>query len=360
MRLIFDRYTVREFLPPFLACVAGVTVMLISSILYELFDYVFDNLLPLRSMLELLAYKLPDVILIAVPIAVLFATLLSLGRLAKDSEITAMRSAGVAFKRMILPVLILGIVISGISFVLHEEVVPEANHRAQNLFRSAIMRDAMPRIEENVFFRGPDGHVFYVGRISTDHQLEQIMIMAFDSKEVGYPDTIHAERGRFENGIWYLEDGFTRFVDERGFTELEQRWERLEYPTPDIDPSLFGTQKTVSEMTRAELRELMSLYSRAGLQLHGLEIEYHLRLATPLACFLWILIGAPLALRSPRNGRFFGIVVAILIVFAYYVITALFRSLGGNGFLSPFVAAWATTAVFLIIGVGLLLRADRV
>lgn len=358
MRLTFDRYTVREFIPPFVACVAGVTVMLLSSILYELFDYVFKNALPLGAMAELLLYKLPDIIVIAVPIAVLFATLLALGRLAKDSEITAMRSAGVAFRRLVLPVLLVGLGISVFHFAMYEQVVPEANHRAQNVFREALLRDVMPQIEENVFFRGPEGHVFYIGRVHSEEGLERIMI--FLPRRDGYPDTIHAARGRFEDGVWYLEDGFTRFVDENGFTVDELRWERQEYHTPDVEPTLFGTQKTPSEMTRAELRELMTLYQRAGLDLRNLEVEYHLRLATPLACFLWILIGAPLALRTRRSGRFFGIVAAILLVFLYYVSTSLFSKLGGNGFMPPLAAAWTTNVLFSAIGFFLLFRADRV
>lgn len=358
MRLTFDRYTVMEFIPPFLASVAGLTVMLLSGILYELSDLIFDNRMPVSVAGKLLIYKLPEVIVLTIPIGVLFATLLSLGRLTKDSELTAMRAVGIPFRRLIIPVLAVGVVISGISFLMHEKVVPEANHRAENLYRESLLRDTMPGIRQDVFFQGPGGRHFYVGQVNQrDNTLERVFI--YEPEPDGFPDMITAQRGRFSDGVWYLEDGVTRHLDAQGFTEHEVRWDALEYQTPEGAAALFGTQKTPSEMTRQELGEHIRLFSRSGIDVRRFEVEYHLRLATPFASFLWVLIGAPLSLKSPRSGRFFGIVIAIVIVFVYYVSTAIFRSLGGNGVLSPASAAWATNGLFALIGLVLLARSDR-
>lgn len=359
MRLILDRYTVKEFIPPFLASVCGFTVMLLSGILYEISDYIFDNRMPVAVAGKLLLYKLPEVIALTIPIGVLFATLLSLGRLTRDSELAAMRSAGIPFYRLAVPVLVVGVIISCISFVMHEEIVPEANHRAANLFRESMLRDAMPGIRQDVFFRGPEGRHFYIGRVNErNNTLERIFI--YEPQQNGFPNMIMAQRGTYSDGMWYLEEGITRHLDEEGFTVHEVRWSELEYYTPDVTTAMFGTQKTPPEMTRQELAEHIRLFSRSGIDLSSFEVEYHLRLATPFASFLWVLIGAPLSLKAPRSGRFFGIVLAIVIVFAYYVSTAVFRSLGGNGIVSPAIAAWATTLIFAFIGFVLLARSDRI
>jgi len=358
MRLTFDRYTVMEFIPPFLASVAGFTVMLLSGILYELSDLIFDNRMPFTVVGKLLLYKLPEVIVLTIPIGVLFATLLALGRLARDSELTAMRSAGIPFWRLIVPVLVAGVAISGVSFFMHEKIVPEANHRAENLYRESVLREAMPGIRQDVFFQGPGGRHFYVGSVNQRNStLERVFI--YEPKRNGFPDMITAQRGTFTDGMWHLEDGITRQLDAEGFAEHEVRWSALEYHIPEGGTALFGSQKTPSEMTRHELAEHIALFARSGIDVRRFQVEYHLRLATPFASFLWVLIGAPLSLRSPRSGRFFGIVIAILVVFTYYVSTAMFRSLGGNGVLSPGAAAWATNILFALIGFGLLVRSDR-
>lgn len=242
MLRIIDRYTVRDFLPPFLACVAGFTVVLLSSIVYELTDLIFSNRMPVSVVLQLLAYKVPQIVVVTLPIAVLFATLLSLGRMVRDFEMTAIRSAGVSFRRAMVPVVITGLMISACSLFLYESVVPEANHRAENLYRTSLFQDAMPGIRENVFFRGTGDRFFYVGELDgRTNRLHHVLI--YETGGGTFPGIISARAGTFEGGVWYLSDGVSRTFDDDGHTVHEVVWDRLEYHVPEGETVLFGTQK---------------------------------------------------------------------------------------------------------------------
>lgn len=358
MRLL-DKYITREFIPPFLGAVLGFTIMLLSGTVFELMDYIFSNKMPVHVVLELLVHSVPKFVVFTLPIGALFGALLSLGRLVRDSEMGAIRSAGVSFRRISIPLLLVSVLLSGCAYMINEYVVPKSENRAQNLIRQTLYKDAMPNIEENVFFRGTGDRFFYVGKVnSATSQLETVLIYEMEGQE--YPGIITAESGTFENGLWHLRNGVSRTFDERGHTVHEVRWDALEYHMPDDDVPFFGNQKTTDEMTRAELGEHLKLFKRSGLDVKRLETEYHMKLALPFASFLWVFLGAPLSLRSVRSARIFGAVAAILITFGYFVISALFRSFGNNGIISPLAGAWAANVLFFALGLWLNLRADRV
>lgn len=355
---LVDRYAAREFAGPFFASVFGFTVMLLSGLLFEMADLIVDKRMAVETVLLMLLYRVPGVVVLTLPIGVLFGTLLSLGRLAKDSEITVFLSTGTPFRRLAAPILCLAALISAAAFVMNEEIVPESNHRAETLFRQAFFRDPLPAVREGVFFRSGSDRVFYVGEVDRrSRTMKNILIYHLGGG--AYPEMITAARGRYEDHVWHLEDGIRKKLDDEGFTVEESRFESLSYPMAEPLEVYLGNQKTTSEMTRKELAEHIRLFKRSGLDVRRFEVEYHMKAALPLAGLLWALVGAPLSIKGRRTGRMFGVVASIVLALVYYVLSSLFRSLGGNGVIEPWIAAWTTNFVFASAGLVLLYRADR-
>ncbi len=136
---IFDRYLMREFSGPFLFCVFGFTVVLLSGLLFQLTDLIFVNEVAVLTVSKLLFYGIPEAAVSTLPIATLFATLLAVGRLVQDNEMTVLRASGVSYPRLIIPILILGgLVVSAVTFWASERIVPAANHRFENIVRQII------------------------------------------------------------------------------------------------------------------------------------------------------------------------------------------------------------------------------
>lgn len=358
MRLL-DRYTLREFAVPFVACVSGFTVMLLSGIVFDLADLIVSQRMPVWTVARLLMYKVPSVIAITLPTGALFAALLGLGRLAKDSELTVMRVTGCSFRRLACPVVFAAVVVSILTFALNESVVPEANHRAENLYRRVVFKDAITQIQANVFMRGPEGRTFYVGEVDrTNRRLHSIMIFEpLNGTDSPFPALITAREGSYSESTWNLRHGVRRILDEEGYVLQEIGFEKLDVSVQDVD-RLFGEQKTTDEMTRHELGEHIRLFSQSGIDVRRFQVDYHLKLALPLAALVWVLVAAPMAVVSSRGGRFFGVVVSIVVAFSYYVVVGLFRSLGGNGALAPAVAAWSPNVLFSLLGSMLVVYVD--
>jgi lipopolysaccharide export system permease protein len=360
MRLL-DRYALREFTAPFFACVGGFTVMLLSGIIFDLTDLIITRKMPVETVLQLLVYKVPAVVVVTLPAGALFATLLSLGRFAKDSELTVMRGSGCSFSRLALPVVLAAVCISGVTFGLNEVLVPAANHRAQNLYRRAVLKDVLTHIDANVFLRGPEGRIVYVGEVNrAARRMRSIMIFepTRPEEQTPFPVLITASTGTYDDSVWHLENGVRRTLDADGYVTQEAGFAALDIPMTSAE-QLFGEQKTTDEMTRKELGAHIQLFRQSGLDVRSFVVDYHLKLALPLAAFIWVLVAAPLAVPSARAGRFYGVVVSIAVAFAYYVAVGLCRSLGGNGLLPPEAAAWLPNILFALLGLALLVRVEQ-
>ncbi len=348
---LLDRYAVREFLGPFVVCVIGFTILLISGYLFELTDLIFVKRVAVTTVLQLLWYKLPSVVTLTLPVGVLFATFLSLGRLTRDNELTVMRCAGHSFARFVVPYLILGLVISFVAFLANDRLVPYSNHQEATIIRQLVLQEALPAVEERVFFKDPDDRFFYIDRVNRrTKQLSDVMVYLPNSQS-RYPTLVTAKWGEYEDFTWRLRDGVQREFDSDGFIAREVGFADLEIVTKQQAEVFLGKQKTTEEMTRAELREHIDLFQRSGIKVDAFVVDYHLKLALPFASLVFALLAAPFSFRTGRSGRFAGIIVSLAIMFLYYVVTSVARSMGANGMLPTTTAAWIGNVAFTGIGV---------
>ncbi|MBO8142162.1 MAG: LptF/LptG family permease [Firmicutes bacterium] len=355
--LLIDRYVLREFLLPFLGCAAGFSLILVSGLLFELTDLILVKRVEWQVVVRMLFYRLPDLVVTSLPVGALFGVLLALGRLARDNELTVIRAAGVSFSRIARWLILACLGISLAAYGLNERVVPWANHQYQTLLRKAIFKDPVPAVQEQVFFRDGDGNVFYVRRVDTARSsLEDVMIYQPGG---AFPRMITARSGLYTDRVWHLEDVVTREIGDDGFVQREVRAERLNFPMTDDTATFFGEQRTTDEMTRAELAEHIRLFQQSGIDVRAFVVDYHMKLALPLASLVLALLAAPFSLWGGRHGWVFGLGASVALAFVYYTVNALFRSLGANGALPPFLAAWLGNWMFAAVGVWLFFRADR-
>lgn len=326
--------------------------------LFELIEYILVKNIPFVTVAKMLLYYLPGIVVMTLPIASLFSTLLALGRFNQDSELKIMRSVGLPYWRIVTPVLIAGLVISGLTYVANERIVPWANHEFQTLFRQVLYQDDLPLVEENVFFVGGENRYFYINEVNQDKsELKNILVYETDSDT--YPRLITATTGMYRDNNWYLYDGIVQELDDQGYVSYQTRFDQMQIVTPDNPEVYFGNQRTADEMNRQELKVHIDRFQRGGLKVLSFVVDYHLKLSTVMASFIFVLFGAPLSLFS-KSSKSFGIAVSLVVTLLYYVITPVCRALAVNEVLPPLLAAWLTNSIFALVGIFLLIRADRV
>lgn len=349
---IADRYVAKEFLGPFLFCLFGFVVILISGTLFELADLIIVKKVAVSAVGSMLVYKLPSVVVDALPAAVLFATLLSLSRLAKDSELTVMRMAGVRFGRIIVPMVVVAALASVADFYVSDRVVPQANHRFEDKVRLLVFEDPLPQVQQDVFFRSRNQY-FYVRKITRgSSRVEGVMV--YETLPEGFPRIVTAKDAIISGATWTLNQVVIHELDGEGFTKYEGTSPSMVFSVDRKANELFGEQKTTQEMSRQELKANIDLFSRSSVDVKPFIVDYHIKLAMPFAGFVFTLVGAPLVLRSSRGGRFFGVAASVVITLLYYVAASLLRSLGFNGVIPPQLAAWFPNLAFATLGLVML------
>lgn len=356
---ILDKYLLKEVFPIFLIVIFLFIIMMIGNdLLFIYTDLIITRKTPFILATKLLLLRLPAFLVLAFPVSILFGSLLSLGKLTKDNEITAMRMGRISFYRLMFPLLVLGIIMSFVAYLTNEEIVPWTNHASENIVRRLILSQPLPYIKENIFFKGGEDKYFYVRKYNKESSLlEGVMIYEITSEK--YPRVITAKQAYWKGDSWYLKDGIIHKYDKDGYLEYEINFKDLQIHI-EINPvEFFGEQRTPQEMSAKELFKQIKIFEKGGIDTKALAVDFHFKFSIPFACFIVVLIGAPLSIKAGRAGGFLGIIFSILLTFFYYVLMSVSRSFGFQGMLSPLLAAWFPNLIFAIIGIYLIWKVEH-
>jgi len=354
---IIDRYVVFEMLGPFLIGVVGFVLVLAVDLLFTMADLIINKGVPLWAMVKLLIYKLPAIMVLTFPVSTLFAVAMALGRLSKDNEIIALRTSGISLYRISVPILIIGILVSFASYFTNEKLVPHANHVSSNIIRQIIYKRPLPEVKQNVFFKDAHNRFYYAKRVNMKNKTMD-NIMVYEVSQDKYPRVILAEKATFSGRIWNLNKGLVHKYDKNGFLNYEATFTNMRLNVSE-DVLSFSNQKTSQEMDSGELKNMITMLDKGGVNTNALQTELLMKFSIPATCFVFALIGIPFSLPNPRSGRTWGMIVTIVFMFTFYVFASVFRSLGKGGILPPAAAAFTPQLSFMAIGFLLLFWEGR-
>ncbi|MEB3284071.1 MAG: LptF/LptG family permease [Candidatus Sericytochromatia bacterium] len=357
--LLIDRYIVLELVKPFLLGVLGFVVIMLANTLYLYAELIVHSGVSVEVVAQLLAYNLPAIIVVTFPVAYLFSTLLAIGRLSKDSEVTAMRSVGVSFRRILLPLLAVSLLVSYGAFWINDEVVPWANRKTVDLVREMVLHQGRPVIKENIFFKGAkENRYFYVRQVDrrSNHMYD---VFIFDKRTGGQTVTIASE-ARWVGDSWNLKQGVVSHYDEWGALAREEAFGEMSVRVA-LNPDAFfaAGERSPQEKSSDELAAEIETLRGGGTDTKAMEVDYHMKFSLPLATFFSAMLAAPLGAQFSRMGGYIGVVFSIILVFIYYVVMSVARSMGNNGVLDPITGAWIQNYLFGVVGAFLLWRIDR-
>lgn len=304
--------------------------------------------------------KVPEVIVQVIPMAVLMATLLTLGLLSKSSEITAMRSCGMSLPRIVAPILGLALAASLLTFVLGEFIVPRSTERMKYIEEVQIAKKS-----PNTFFR--QSNIWYreAFLILRAHLFDPptstlrgvtIWLMGPGMQPV---KRIEADQAAFVNGGCLLKDITCREIaagSVAGTTTAKETPLPINLRVSDLKV----IEKFSDDMGFFELRRYCKKLKRGGYNPVRYVAQMHSRISLPFSSLIMACLGIPFALRGGRSsGIAVGIGMSLGIGFSYFFINAFVLSYGQTGVLPPLVAAWAANVIFAAAGVWLAMTVNR-
>lgn len=334
-------------------------VVMISVRLGEDVDSIIRDKIPASIVIKTIISQIPDYIIKGLPVGFLMATLLTTSRFSRDHETTALRAAGVKFKRLMLPILATSIVISFVSFILNEEVVPRTNQYSQRAIDAFKRLKKEGLISNNIYFRGTDNRFFHVQRVDRDRKTMDNIVIA--NTDLNQDREIIVAKSATWNGMnWTLREGIVQhYPRESEFVFKEEKFDTKTIDSKVKIEDIISELKNPQEMSAKKLRELIDSRKQSGFEEKELEIEYYLHYARACATFFAATISAPMGFIFARLGNYIGVALSIILIFVYYVTESMGRILGINGIVSPMTAAWASNIVFAVNGLILLWQVDK-
>ena len=362
-KFLLDRFILAQMASPFLFGIMSFTVILVAgNLLFRLADLVIQRGVSMSLVLRLFIYSLPGVVVMTIPMSCLLAALLGFGNMSANSELVALKSAGISFGRIVRPLVLAGVLISLSTFVMNETIVPLSQQAAANLMRYEIYRQTPPVFKDNVFIRdisnGALQRILYIKEIlpRTGH-MSDILVQEFESGHVSR--VISAPKGEWIDGLWWLYDGQVFEVRDDGKVDMLFRFDRQKLNLDMLPEDIDSDTADPEEMNLKEIYLTMRNADKQGNDAGALRMLFHLRVAVPWASVVLVLVGAAVGSRPQRSSSGVGFGLSVVIVFCYYVIMSFCKSLGEADLMPGFPAAWTPNAIFLIVGMILIRRANR-
>ena len=369
MHRLINRYILKEIALPFFMILFVLTLVLLLGKILQLIDLMINKGIRSTDIAQVILFLMPSFLMFTIPISLLIAILIGLGRLSGDNEITILKMSGVSFHQLALPVIFAAFVAFLLTGLTTLFFVPYGNVASKNLLFDMVKQKASIGIQEKVFIDDFRGILLYAEKIPVNGDfLEGVLVS--DNRISKEPSTIIARKAYFISDpdtlaiTLRLEDGTTHTVtaDLKNYRKMDFHFYDVRL---DLSESLSegkkkdGT-KSSTDMTVTELSAMLKSKGIKEEALREVEIELHKKLTIPLTCLLFALIGLPLGIRAQhRSVRSRGFAIGLAVVLIYYLLRLSGEALVETGRLSPIIGAWAPSGVFAVAGLLLFYLASR-
>lgn len=333
----FNAYLIREILPLYGAGLVAFVLAILGLVLVEVLADVLSRGVPPSLVAQFLMFSLPAALGRAIPLALLFATLLGLTRLSQDSEVKAALLLGLSPRQFLMPLLTLGALVSGISFFNNEVIVPWAAQRTSEVQKDILLTSPDAFLEEGSFFTDALGRSIYIESLEPGGEFKGVTVIQSGGAQ-GPREVISAGSGTLDQdaGVWKLNNiRFSTYRNNR--VVLDTRAESATLPVR----RLSAGGNTNPELTYLPLRELITRISEGQGNRQAAEwTALHRKFAEPIAAITFALFALAITLVSFRGAFSLGLVSVLFLTFIYYATWSVSNTLGAQGTLPAWLAGW--------------------
>ena len=351
---ILDVLIARTFLRIFVLFVFGAPLLFVVGDIVENVDRYFDRGLTVSEVAAAQVYRLPEFISWSFPIAALIAGVFTIHSMTQHREVLAAKAGGISFHRLMAPLVLLGLALTGAGLLL-SEVVPVAKRRSGQILRS----EEVGRLWRADFvFKTDDDRTLTVRRLNVSPpRMTRVVLEVPAGSDGAAAQHLQAANAPFDSVRgWTFVDGYLRLLPDRA-APLTLYFDSLRSSSFGEPPrGLLGQATEEDEMTDSEIDRMVANISRSGGDVSRLLVEKGQRKAIAVATLVIILFGVPLATSSRRGGTTYGIGVALASTILYLLILRLAIAAGQSGALPPLWSAWLPNMLFLACGLILLKR----
>ncbi|MCS6807508.1 MAG: LptF/LptG family permease [Bacteroidota bacterium] len=353
---ILDVYITRRFVATLFFGMLSLCVLFIIVHLFENLDGFLDRKTPPSYILAFYLNYLPEIIKLTTPVAVLLSGLFTMGRFATMNELTAMKAGGQSVIRTMLPLLALGIILSGVQWYFDGWIVPRANHFKAEFERIALGKGRLETSLYNVYVRETPTHNLIIGyyddltKSGSGFRLEEYS----SEHQPRIVRRIFAGSFRYDtvNNTWLLthvcEYRFSLAMHVQPTVRIMQELSVQTHTTP---ATLMYAQRNTSELTFPELKEYIDASERGGNNVRQQRIAYWGEQILPLANVIVMFFAVLPSSGRRKAGLALEITTAMIIAFLYIACVRIGQTLGLANDAHPAFVAALPHVLFFAVGV---------
>jgi lipopolysaccharide export system permease protein len=372
---VMDRYIITQLLMPFLFGVGAFSsIILAVGSLFDLVRQIAESGLPVTVAIKVMALKMPQFVVYSFPMSTLLAAMMTYSNFSANSEIIAFRSCGISVYRLILPAVVLSIMVTGVTFLFNEMLVPAANQEATATLAQALKQDKPMFKQDNIIY--PE-----YKEIEREGKKEQVLVrlfyaQKFDGKnmtgltildrsqqEKGLSQILNAESASWnsDKNSWDFINGTIYLISPDASYRNIVQFKRQELQLPKSPFELAAPDKNPDDMNISESLAYLDVLKISGDKKKYLNVAVTIqrKLAFPFVCVVFSLMGSAMGIRPQRTGKATSFGVSVLLIFGYYLIMFVAGALGQAEIISPFFAGWIPNFLGITMGAWLVFNVAK-
>ncbi|MBP6065141.1 LptF/LptG family permease [Bacteroides sp.] len=355
-----DWYIIKKFLGTYVFAIALIISIAVVFDFNEKMDKFMEHQAPWTAIVfQYYMNFIPYFANLFSPLFVFIAVIFFTSKLAENSEIIAMFSTGMSFKRMMRPYMISAAIIALTTFALGSYIIPKGSVTRLN-FEDRYVKKKKTSAVSNVQLEVDSGVIAYIdnysdynktgNRFSLDKFVDKKLVSHLTARRITY-DTTTVNK-------WTIHDYMIRNLD--GLKETITKGDRID-SIINMDPSDFLIMKNQQEMlTSPQLSEYIEKQKRRGFaNIKEFEIEYHKRIAMSFASFILTVIGVSLSSRKTKGGMGLHLGIGLALSFSYILFQTIAATFAISGNMPPVVAVWIPNILYSFIAFYLYRKAPK-
>jgi lipopolysaccharide export system permease protein len=353
-----DTYLIKKFLGTYFFSITLILSIAVVFDLTEKLDNFFEHDAPLKAIVfDYYLNFIPFYMNMFSPLFTFIAVIFFTSKMANNTEIIAILSSGVSFRRLMLPYFLSALVISSISFVVGGFIIPPANKNMLN-FEDKYVRKFKTDNAQNVQMEVEKGVIMYIERYEiASNTGYRFSLEKFKGKTL--VSRLTAQTISWDSAYqWKITDYLQR--DFNGMRESISKGFSKDTTIMVQPEEFFITSQEAAQMNNIQLRKYLIQQKNRGVgNIQAFEDEYYKRYSMPLAAFIMTLIGVSLSSRKVRGGMGLHLGVGLALSSMYILFSTMSTTFSVSGAMSPFAAVWLPNLLFLFIGIYLYRTAPK-
>ena len=356
---VLSRYFLTEFLKVFLLCLLIFLFLFLVIDFGEKIDDFIDADVSKGMVLAYFFYKVPYVLIEMTPVAILISVIFIFSIFRKNREIIALKTSGQNIVRLSKSIVLFSLFISVITFLFSEFIVSIASSRSNEIWETEVEKHDPHRFywRDQIWYKSNNA-IYWIRHYDINEKIMQNPTFYFFDKDFHLIRRIDGKRGIWKNGVWKIEEGTVRKVQEDGGYDLE-KFDDLFLEIPETPETFARKIKQPEEMSFLQLKKFSERVKNEGYDNTRYLVDMNMKLAFPLLNLILVFIGIPIALEVKIGGIPLAISIGVSICFLYMVLMSFSRSLGLSGILPPVLSAWTANITFILFGIYLMMNVKK-